>query len=289
MPLARSLFATLAREFEKHRAKIMDNAKLIKIINSSGFPLQIGIEDLIKNSHQNHGWSVLSSEHAWENLDNGRSGFIDLVLEDHHKTSVLVVECKRVIDSSWLFLNPDKSIKNRTHVKAWVTKKIGSKTQYFGWKDLTASPDTPESAFCVVAGQDAKSKPMLERVAHDVVESTDGFANEEHINLVDKFDSLRMYFNVIITTAKLKVCSFDPSQVSMEDGKFDDTEITEVPFLRFRKQLSPRSLKNGSLITDGFYSLIREKENTVFVVNAEHLLIFLKDFEVNSSSLRDLN
>ena len=267
----------------------MNNEKLTQIINSSGFPLQIGIENLIKGTHGDHGWSILSSEHSWENLDNGNSGFIDLVLEDRSKTSILIVECKRVIDSNWLFLNPAKFIKNRLHVKAWVTKKSGSKVQYFGWKDLTSSPDTPESAFCVVAGQDAKSKPMLERIAHNVVESTVGFANEEHLNVVDKFDSLRMYFNVIITTAKLKVCSFDPNMVSMENGKLDNTEITEVPFLRFRKQLSTRTLKNGSLITDGFYSLIREKENTVFVINAEHFLSFLAIFEVNNSSLRDLH
>jgi len=266
----------------------MDNDKFIKIINSSGFPLQICIENLIKDTHGNHGWNVLSSEHAWENSDSGNSGFIDLVLIDNSKTSLLVIECKRVIDSSWLFLNPDKSIKNRWHVNAWVTNTVGRKIRYFGWKDLTASPDTPESAFCIVAGQDAKSKPMLERVAHDVVESTVGFAHEEHLNIVEKRETLRMYFNVIVTTAKLKICSFDPNQVSMEDGKLDNSEITEVPYLRFRKQLSTRTLKNGPLTQNGFNSLIREKENTVYVVNAEHLLDFLANFEVNESSLRDL-
>jgi hypothetical protein len=262
-----------------------DSAKLTNLVNKSGFPLQIGIANLVVRSKGNHGWNLLFTEHAWKKKD-GTGGFIDIVLEDRFRTSVLVIECKRVLDSSWIFLQPDEKQLKHRHAKAWVTRYTESNFRHFDWKDVTLEPTTPESEYCVVPGQDAKAKPMLERVAAEVVSATEGLSTEEKPLLVRQSDALRMYFNVIVTTASVKVCSFNPDAVSIDDGTVEDMEFAEAPYVRFRKQLSTRKVKWPPAISDA--AIVRAKEDTVFVVNSSAFLDFLSAFEVDDHSLRDL-
>lgn len=55
----------------------MDQAKLEKLVNDSGFPLQLRIEEEVRGSQGS--WSVESREHPWrENAFLARSG-TDLV------------------------------------------------------------------------------------------------------------------------------------------------------------------------------------------------------------------
>lgn len=264
----------------------MTDEKLTDAVNRSGFPLQIGIEHHVNQTRSTHGWKVIYSEHSWKNPTDGCSGFIDLILENQPGTSVLIVESKRVLESSWIFLIEDSRQLRRRHAKSWLMYYTGNKLKYFGFKELTMEPTTPQSQYCVVDGQDPKSKPMLERIASDVVSSTEGFAYEEkELHLKDR-EVFRMYFNVIVTTAKLQVCSFDPANVSIKDGRVQDTKFTEVPYLRFRKQLASHHEVPEHHAVSGYGEIARAKESTVFVVNAESLPEFLREFEVDDNSLR---
>jgi hypothetical protein len=264
----------------------MDTQKLTDTVNQSGFPLQIGLTALIQQTAIQHGWKVLFLEHSWKNELDNDSGFIDIVLEDKHRTSVMLIECKRVLDSSWIFLNPNPKSKPRRHAKGWITRYANGCFKHLCWADLSLDPDSPESEFCVVAGHDPKAKPMLERVAAEVVSATEALALEEMDYQAQVKDALRMYFSVIVTTAKLQVCTFEPEKVSLLNGKVVDAEFKEVPFVRFRKQLSTRPASIPLNVVDGFYGFVRAKEHTVFVVNAEALPQFLSTFEVDSNALR---
>lgn len=268
----------------------MDTDKLTNTVNRSGFPLQIGLEYLIEKTRSSHGWKVIFSEHSWKNSSDGSSGFIDLVVENQHRTSVLVVECKRVLETSWIFLIEDKKQLGRRHAKSWVTRTVDKKMKYFGLKDLTLEPTTPQSQYCVVYGEDAKSKPMLERIAAGVVSAAEALAFEEKESCINEFDMLRMYINVIVTTAKLQVCNLNPSDVSIVNGKVENVEFTEVPFLRFRKQLSiPHEQPKDPAVLSNYREIARAKENTVFIVNAEAFPEFLKRLEVDDICLRDIS
>jgi hypothetical protein len=245
-------------------------------INHSGFPLQIGLAYSINATHRDHGWRVLHEEHGWTNEQTLESGFIDLVVENQHATVVLNVECKRPQEATWQFLlpAPDEGVSDRA--KFWATCMSSAGVSYFDWLDLDLRPASYESAFCVVAGQDSKSRPMLERVAASVVASTEALAQEEATILGHQdYEHLRAYINVIATTAKLEVCKFDPATVDLETGKIEQVEFEEVPYIRFRKQLSPRPkvLQSGS--SWGFGALAAAKENTVLVVQASHFLDLL--------------
>jgi len=268
------------------KGNTMTNKKLIDAVNRSGFPLQIGLENLVNKTHSKHGWRVIYSEHSWKNPADGCSGFIDLILEDHHGTSVLVVESKRVIDTSWIFLIDDPKQLSRRHAKSWMMYYVKNKLTYFGLKELALEPTTPQSQYCVVDGQDPKAKPMLERIGSDLVSSSEGFANEEREVPLKDIEAFRMYFNVIVTTAKLQVCSFDPTNTSVKDGTVQNAKFTEVPFLRFRKQLAYQySVPERPSFYD-YGEIARAKESTVFVVHGEAFPDFLCQFQVDDRSLR---
>lgn len=253
-------------------------------VNASGFPLQIGIKSLVNETTNQHGWKTIFTEHAWKNPSDGNSGFIDLVLENRHRTSVMVVEAKRVLDTSWIFLIEDESIRNRRHAKAFVFGSSNGEVKRFGWFDLTLDPATPESEYCVIPGGDQRSKSLIERTASDLVSSTEGFALEEReLSPLDSW-RLRVYFNVIVTTAKLQVCLIRPKSVSIGDGTIQDASFVEVPYLRFRKQLIShfqipdvqRFPRGGSI------DIARAKESTVFVVNSLNVEKFLSEFEIDN-------
>jgi len=258
--------------------------KLKEMVNRSGFPLQIGLAHHVQSTTELHGWQVLYQEHAWRNKQESTDGFVDIVLADKSASIILVIECKRVLDSSWIFLLPNKDGGGRRHAKAWVSRYDGSNFKYFDWKDVTLEPTTPESSYCIIPGQDAKSKPMLERVASEVIFATEALAAEDQPFVIRRGDSERIYFNVIVTTAALKLCYMDPSNVRIEDGRMTDSEISDGTYVRFRKQMSTKILKWPQNAISTNY-LVNAKENTVFVVNSEHFIDFLSKFDVDKINM----
>jgi|TARA_R100000687_G_scaffold77047_1_gene69316 hypothetical protein len=255
-------------------------------VNSSGFPLQIGLENLVNGTTTEHGWRTLYEEHSWQHPQSGDAGFIDLVLANRYGTVFFAVECKRVKDTSWIFLSASKEVKDRRHTKAFVFSKSRGEVKRFEWIDLTLDPATPEAQFCVIPGSDQRSKSLIERSAAELVYATESLALEDKELSVDVENELRVYFNLIVTTATLQICSFEPHDVSIKDGTVEDPEFLEVPYVRFRKQLSPTY--NLSEAVDVFgQSRSRAKENTVFVVNSEHLVEFLREFELEDSRMNE--
>ena len=267
----------------------MDAEKLRAAVNRSGFPLQIKAASVINQSREQHGWRVLHSEHAWQSPSERQSGFIDLVLVDRNGTSVMVMECKRVMETEWIFLLPDDAPPSRRQCKAWAIHSSASAIYDHGWIDLSIDPATAESAFCIVDGQDPKARPLLERLASELVTATESFAFEERQLHDYSKPFTRIYTNVILTTAQLKLCRFSVEDISLSDGTIRKASFAEAPYLRFRKQLStdspPVRLSEDPLRVG---TIARAKENTVFVVNADHLLDFLAAIEVTETSLERL-
>lgn len=255
-------------------------------VNRSGFPLQIAAENEIRRVGTGAGWEVLYSEHGWSSLMDGSSGFIDLVVRHKHDNCVLVIECKRVLDTAWTFLCPSEKQMRRRQCKSWVTSNRADKVGAFGWYNVAIDPPSPESEFCAVRGEAKNDRPMLERIASEVVLATEALAFEQKDRLPEEFGSTKMYFNVILTTAQLEVCQFDVSEISLANGKVpDNSKISDVQFVRFRKQLSIVQQGMQPKIDDA-KTLTDAKENTVLIVNARHLGQFLTEFEVDRTSFQ---
>lgn len=251
-------------------------------VNASGFPLQIAVAHAVNESTEHHGWRTRYTEHSWNNRDSGESGFIDLVLSNQYGTEYLVLECKRVKDTSWIFLGQSEQLKNRRHAKCFIFTKSGKELKRFGWADLTMEPSTPESQYCVIPGADNRSQSLIERASAELVSATEALAIEDKSLSLNDRETFKIYTNVIVTTAKLQVCLFDPSSISLADGTLDIAEFQEAPYVRFRKQLNPIYKIPEVYSTAGDIDVARAKENTVFVVNSEHINEFLKKYEVDN-------
>ena len=207
---------------------------------------------------------------------------VDLVLIDQHDTQFLVLECKRVRNAKWVFLTPSKESKHRTHAKTWISY-LQNEKRHFGWHDLTLNPSSPEAGFCVIRGQDKDSKPMMERIASDLVDATESIALEEikYEKPGILFEFLRICSSVIVTTAEIVVCRFDPSDISIENGEISNAQFETVPLVRFRKSLTTELPSN--LNPRNLAEAIKAKERTVFIVNASNFVSILTEWEIYGS------
>ncbi|MDP1892923.1 MAG: hypothetical protein Q8K87_02130, partial [Hydrogenophaga sp.] len=240
-------------------------------VNSSGFPLQIAIKNVVDATSSLHGWSTVFTEHAWKHPGDQDSGFIDLVLKNSSKTQILLLECKRVKSTQWHFL-VENNKPDRRHAKSFVFRANGENINRFEWLDLTMSPSTPESSFCVIpgTGQDVK-KTLIERASGELLSSCEALAHEDRRLMLKDRDTYKIYSNAIVTTATLYVCKFDPKDISIGNGEINNPEFLEVPYIRFRKQLLTSYSAPDIYAVFGDRELSRAKESTIFVVNAAHL------------------
>lgn len=257
------------------------DSELLRVINGSGFPLQIAVQHVVEQGTT--AWRVVHKEHAWQNGNDGQNGFIDLVLQSNETYDCLVVECKRVMESAWLFLSHNGQTALRTHCKAWVTA-FKAQERYpnpFGWVDIQLPLGTPEAQFCCLRGQLANNKnTFLERIAGEMVSATEALAMEEREVRAGPQGSCRLYFNVLVTTAQLYFAAFEQSHLKLDEGSLSEATFKRVPYLRVRKQFSLRPYGLGPSDWRREDEVDYRRENTILVVEAAHLLDFLNEFRV---------
>lgn len=271
----------------------MDLTQSISQVNRSGFPFQLAIANLINETSPNHGWKVASSEHPWHN--GTVSGFIDLVLEHRSlATARLVVECKRVKADDqrqlrWIFLLPVNNAIPTSVASSLELEGRGERVQSGSyqwqdvrfWDDVKVTPESFESGFCVLSADDPNRQSLLERMAQELLHSTESLVDEEvNVRKSQKGDSLRLFaFPAVVTNARLFTCTFDPAHVNLENGtlKEDEMVLNQVPFIRFRKSLAT-AFPTGEFT--GLAKASRARERTLFVVNAESLPHFLQDWDI---------
>lgn len=265
------------------------DAGLLKIANDSGFPLQIAVEHQVVATTASHGWRVRYIEHSWINHQDGQSGFIDLVLQDKYGTTFLVVECKRVREAIWLFLRSDGADKRRRHSKSWISHFPNGVMKSFGWGDIAVDPPCYEALFCATRGQSTNDKrTMLERIGGELISATEALAIEERNFRPQVEVPIRFYFNIVVTTADLKVAKFSPNDISLSNGTLASADFEDVPFVRLRKQMSMREAPLTSDDYENKHDVSYSKENTVFIVRANAILDFLSEFEVPDDSIRHI-
>ena len=126
---------------------------------------------------------------------------------------------------------------------------------------------------------------MIERISSENISAAEALAME----MRPKYELMSYahgvilavgYINIIVTTAKLKVAFFEPDEISIADGKFQKPpRFEDVPYIRFRKQLSMRP--HNFRANQQAYEIASAKEHTVFVVNSEKIAEFLEAFSPN--------
>jgi len=255
---------------------------LQKLVNASGFLFQLRVESEVQATRDSHQWQVLAREHPWYNAESGKSGYIDLILDNGPVPRGsggqirLVIECKRTSgDAAWVFLAPDVSTKSATVVRTIWAMSPKPNEYRSGWLDSHAEPASYLSEFCDIRGKGEDQVPMLERISQKLLDSTESLAFEE-IHLYESHGKRFVYLPVVVTNADLQICKFQSRDVSLLKGTFDNCEFESVPLVRFHKSLATKSDPALFLRTVGQSNQARLR--TVLIVKADYLSKFLEEW-----------
>jgi hypothetical protein len=276
----------MSNDFEAHARSIA---------NSSGFPLQIRVAEIASSSSR---WRILFEEHPWCSEEINKEGFLDLVLmkPSHHNRDVMVIECKRVLQTEWVFLTPNhephQSPSHRYHACLFESTFSEGRWDSFGWANWAADPSSFESQFCAIPGQEQGRRNILERTAAELIQAIEAFSwQEKELQQIQVNEKLRMgqplnefrrlYIPLIITTATLIISQFDPGSISLRDGSLPpESTFVPVPVVRFRKSLTT---EYNLLGVNDIHDIHEKTQRTIFIVNAEKFHEFLESWNIRQS------
>jgi hypothetical protein len=255
--------------------------KITDLINYSGFPFQTKVAEIIRNLGKSTGLSVISEEHHWKNIDSQEEGFIDIVASNYAEVLRFVIECKRK-DESWLYLIPSNYKRKSTNRLLWGAKNKTKKA--IDYANFITSDGLYETNQCIVQSKNNKTNALFEKICSDLLASVEMLANQDlQVEIRDR--EYRVYFPLIITTAKLVAVEYDQNNLDIINGKFPKPilgeQIKEVPIIKFRKSFST-SIEYLNKV-DSLDQAHQYSQRTVFVVNSEHIKEFFK--LLNSFSL----
>lgn len=261
------------------------NESLLNVVNASGFLFQLGVQESIQNTYDEHRWRVVGSEHRWQENSSAREAFIDIVISNDNMFPLrMAIECKRVQgDAHWVFLldqrNAQSSMTART---LWSFTEVREERQVtkMDWGNLFFEPMSFESSFCIVRGQNSNDRIMLDRIADILLPSLESLAIQEFQLLNPNARlPLQIYVPVVVTNAILQVCKFGAENINLNSGELQLGEVTfeTVPYIRYTKGLTTTI---ASLNTSNTLQQVNiESERTLFIVNVQHLVNFLRRFK----------
>lgn len=266
----------------------------MSLVNATGFAFQLAVEELVQLSADRHKWSVTSREHGWRDQDD-TPRFVDLVLT--RGQIHLVVECKRPRDAQWVFLVPDAPKGRRAELRrhfraAWLRNEEtpDGLRAITSLSDFQLEPTSWESSFCAIRGASERDQPMLDRVCAELTSSADAILSQQLSvdgrsdlkNLMLRDARIWIAVPLIVTTAGLRVCRFDPGSVSTHTGEIPRgvARFEQVHEVRYRKSFDVQPHEGATDIGD----LERYSQRTVAIVNAAHLAEWLENFDLKRAS-----
>lgn len=239
---------------------------VIAALQSSGFPFQTAVAYVIRSLP---GWSVYASEYPWQ-APGGDGQFLDLIATDG--TLFLTVECKKTRKEILTFLRPighshTGQLEDFRCLHAEQIQDSTRRAEIF-CEDWVICPRSTVAEFCVVStSESGKDQRLLERDAGLLIRATEAFALDfrERFRPESQLLAPCLFLPVIVTNAPIYTARYQPNEVSLESGEFQDApqEIESVPYVRFRK----------AFISDHGRDL---GDRSVFVVNASSLFEFLR-------------
>ena len=192
--------------------------QILKALQGSGFPFQTAVAQVISSVK---GWSILKSEYPWRGPEND-DRFLDIVAANHR--FALAVECKKTKDS-YIFLRPLAVGSNARHVEYFRCPNV--KTFEPPFLDVVCEtwnlwPQSPSCEFCVVSGNSSGSQRLLEKDASILVNAADAYSKDGHEVGKRKTQLPYLVLPAIVTNAKLYTAHYNPSEISLDSGEFED-------------------------------------------------------------------
>ncbi len=211
------------------------NDDLGKLVNRSGFLFQLAVEEDVRQSASKHEWEVFAREYPWRTRDHSRGGFIDFIAGRSALRAVF--ECKRTQRGEWIFLVPEPGMETPSLRALWAFLTRDGAVA-LGWDDFLVDPVGFTSEFCIVRGGSDDDRPMLERVAGDLVRASESLAREE-LAMAERHRGQAMYIPIIVTNATLYACRVAVGDVDLSTGALPaSAKFEEIGAIRFRKALA---------------------------------------------------
>jgi hypothetical protein len=155
---------------------------------------------------------------------------------------VLLIECKRLLDKDWVFLPERGDAQPRRTARAFYLGRNEARLlPGMGWDNRPADPRprSPQVAFAITP-KDGRER-TIDALAAELVSATEALAHEEmETYLLHRGGTFRrLYYPIIVTTARLSVCSFDPADITLGTGQLPPSTLRQsYRALRYTKQLS---------------------------------------------------
>lgn len=222
---------------------------------------------------------MYGSEYAWQTLE-GEGRFLDLVADN--RTFFLTIECKRTTKDTLIFLRPvgHENTGQTENVRCLHAEQVRDSTKRLilyceNWK---VEPASTVSEFCVVSTSNTGDNRLLEKDAGELIRASDAFADDFRRRFDPDLDAVpsvsHLILPVIVTNAPLFTARYNPTEVSLSDGRFKTPpkEMARCHAVRFQK----------TFMSEGLFDL---GERTVFVVHAASFPAFLDLLAVSRHQL----
>ncbi len=241
-------------------------------LNRSGIPFQLAVEKTIETIGVPD-VEIVKREVPWAN------GFVDVVAR--RLNILFAFECKRVDDKAWVLVLTNNGRENQTRCRLeWfnnqtsILPRAASGHSRVFCDEWNMAEESPESAFCIVPKN--TSIGTLEKVCRELLAGCHDLLDNEEITHEGGFVPI---VPVVITTAKLYTCKFDPRAI-LDTGKLgeSDGQFASVDLVRFRKSLvTVRSnpYEPSKMVLENW---AEDRERTVFILTPSALARFLTSF-----------
>lgn len=244
---------------------------LNNLVDKSGFPLQLKLEDIRTNAPN---WVVEGQELYWE--IGGHSGFIDSVYGDSSLSKKVITEVKKTSGGEWIFMIDRKRMKRGSGVITLngLSRSMGD--DLLEWSEINFDLIRTRSAFCIVSGQN-EGNPMLERLCTQILMATEAFARKDYKSRYHiSEDRSTYYYPVIITNTPLYLCTYDISNVDLESGLIKgEKEFEEIKSIIFQKPFWSTINTNHQVNYSRSYQLNEAQDRSVLIVQSTEFFNFL--------------
>lgn len=242
-------------------------------LNRSGFPFQIAVANSIEATSSSHGWRVHATEYPWA------EGYVDIVAI--RGGLVMLIECKRVLDETWLFPVTNRRSKDTAmcRLEWWnsaVAKPLaipGRQWSQMFCNDFSCFPTSPESQFCIMSKK--KAARTLEPIASQLVAAAHSIGNAQRKHEAD----FEVFIPVVVTNAEIRSIEFSAGDDVLQAGEVPNGQAEDHGFVRFRKSLVKRPSNMYTTGDERLRSVAEDRERTVFIASPSSLIEHLAEID----------
>ncbi len=243
------------------------------------YPLKFSVKEIIKISQQKGGDGTLDiviDDDYPENQDNKNEYLI--VKKNPYIDPRLIIKCNRFI-GDWKFYLPNTNKNQIGKGKCIYVEKqpeIKEQLEKLIWIEPSIGPLSLVSEHCVMKSEGKNDFHSLEEILKELLGFLEDIAKKDMSIPYSNPFWKRIYIPIIVTTANLQSCIFDPNTI--KKGSIDNCKINKIELIRIRMNLSTNIEDNELKINEDIKSVYQKNQFTVLILQEDHMMQSLGKF-----------